>query len=91
MAFTRDQIREAKDGSHWISFQPGTVPVETVVVRVRGPAIWVRIVIHKIPGSNPPVFHRPTTQLIRINDTASRALMDGDYRTKRVLPYGDGR
>ena len=68
MSFSKDQIKEAKQGTHFVVWQPGAEPDEVQLVRVRGDFVWVSS--QKQSGD------------ISLNKTASRLLMQGKYRVR---------
>ena len=67
--FTQQQIRTSKNGVHLVQFQPDAGPLEVTVFQVRGRFVSVL---------------STRGELIKLNETASRLLIEGEYRPKRV-------
>lgn len=65
------QIAAAKYGTHAIAMQPNQPAHLYVVVRVRGPFVWVQRA-----DANEPA--------LSLNDTASRMLLAGSYRNPGI-------
>jgi len=65
--YSSEEIRRAKEGTHFVSWGPGQEPDEVSVSRVRGETVWVRL---------------PDGSEAWLNGTASRKLVRGDYRRK---------
>ena len=68
MTFTRQQITEAKKGSHFFALGPLHAVREWVVVKVRHDEVFV---------TTKYGVHCP----MPINPTCSKKLIDGEYRT----------
>lgn len=66
MGFSKEQIRAAKEGEHWVQWAPGQVEACTVS-KVRGDFVWVRT---------------SDGQEVRLNGTASRMAIQGELRKR---------
>ena len=66
MAFSRAEVEQAMTGFHMISWNPGQKPDACQFERLTtGKYVWVSL---------------PNGQSARLNETASRLLMEGKYR-----------